>query len=196
MLAFDDTAIADPAAVVEAHESPPQTPAWTPAILYASTQLALQRTAEAILFPDPFAETRLRVIGQHYDEAYTQPPLFDPRTRAFEWDHDPWTINVIGHGLMGSELYLHARGCRFGVAGSLGFAAVSTVAWEYVIEANGTRPSAWDLAYTPVMGIALGEARYRTWQVATRIEDATLRTVVRAVVDPFGEFARALGSPC
>mgnify|MGYP000856152690 CR=1 FL=1 len=53
----------------------------------------------------------------------TRPPLFDPKRRAFEWDGDPWTINVIGHGLMGSELYVRARACSFGWAGSLAFAA-------------------------------------------------------------------------
>ncbi len=150
----------------------------------------LQRTAEAVLWPDPFA--KFEDWGAHYEEAYTKPPLFDSKAPPFEWDHDHWVTNVVGHGLMGSELYLRARQCQFGWGGSLLFAASASTLWEYGFEANGVRPSAQDLIYTPLMGLALGELRYFVWRSAR----GSSKNVLRAVVDPFGEIERALGTPC
>ena len=169
---------------------------WTPVLIYASAELVLQRAAEAYLYPEPFARTDPLFISERYTDAFTRPPLFDPHARAFEWDHDRWTINVIGHGLMGSELYLHARTCSFGVGGSLAFTAGATVAWEYLVEANGVRPSVQDLVYTPLAGLVFGEGRYRAWRAAGSIENRSARGFVRALVDPFGELGRATLSPC
>jgi hypothetical protein len=164
---------------------PPPHPIWGPPIAHAAILLTALRTAESILYPLPFAQAR--DVPAHYADAYTKLPIFDTHRRPFEWDGDPWTINVIGHGLMGSELYVHARMCGFGWPSSFGFAAVASATWELGIEANGVRPSAWDLVYTPIAGLLLGEARFQLARVK----------VLRPIVDPFGELARdVLKSPC
>ncbi|WP_437591388.1 DUF3943 domain-containing protein [Sorangium sp. So ce1000] len=119
------------------------------------------------------------------------PPIFDAAQPAFRWDHDPWPINVFGHGLLGSEMYLRARSCRFGALG--GFAIAGTHLWEYGYEANGVRPSALDLGYTLLAGALLGELRYATWRAAGSIESAPARLVVRVLMDPFGELERGAG---
>jgi hypothetical protein len=169
---------------------------WTVPVLHTGGLFVGMRATEAYLWPHPFAETDPDLIFEHYREAYTRPPLFDPERRAFEWDGDHWTLNVIGHGLLGSELYFRPRRCGASVLGALAFAAGSSVFWEYVVEANGVRPSALDLVYTPLAGIVLGEARYAGYTVAGAIANRTWRGVVRAVLDPFGEVERALGAPC
>jgi hypothetical protein len=147
------------------------------------------RAVESVLYPQPFAEMRFSVIAAHYEEAYSRPPIFDTRARAFEWDGDPWPINVIGHALMGSELYLRARTCGARAGAALAFTAAGAVVWDYVFEAGGVRPSLFDLVYTPLAGMALGELRYRIWSNGSPL--------LRALVDPFGSFERAvLWSPC
>ncbi|OQB11725.1 MAG: hypothetical protein BWY17_03541 [Deltaproteobacteria bacterium ADurb.Bin207] len=165
-------------------------PRWTPPTVHVLTMFSVVRATEALLWPDPFAETDPAIWGQHYKEAWTRPPIFEPSRPAFSWDGDRWEINVIGHGLMGSEAYLRARQCKFGWLGALAFTAGSTVVWEYGFEANGVRPSAQDLVYTPISGLALGEARFVLWKSASQISHPTLRSVLRGLVDPFGELSR------
>ena len=167
-------------------------PKWTPPVTHALTMFVLTRSLEAALYPEPFA--RVSTFGAHYGEALTQPPLFDTSAKPFEWDGDPWWINVVGHGLMGSELYLRARTCRFGAAGAFLFAAGGTLLWEYGFEANGVRPSALDLVYTPLFGSIAGELRWMGWRAARGTGAA--RAVARALLDPFGEIERAAGLPC
>jgi hypothetical protein len=174
--------------------APEEQPRLAPPIVHTLAMLTVMRVTEAVIWPEPFARTS--EFGAHYREAFTKRPIFDPSRRAFEWDGDRWTINVIGHGLLGSELYMRARTCALGPVGSLAFAGVSTVAWEYAFEGSGVRPSALDLVYTPLAGIVLGEARYQTWRAAGDIESPAWRTIVRAIVDPFGELERATISPC
>ena len=174
--------------------APEPGPSWTPPVVHTLALFSVMRVSEAILWPHPFAQTS--DFGRHYQEAFTKPPIFDSSRRAFEWDGDHWTINVIGHGLLGSELYLRARTCGFGWAGSLAFAAGSTVVWEYAFEGNGVRPSLLDLIYTPLSGLVLGEARHYAWRSADDISDPTWRAVVKAIVDPLGELERATVSGC
>jgi hypothetical protein len=154
------------------------------------------RLTEAYLYPDPFAETRLSVIGGHYREAFTRPPKFDASRPAFEWDGDPWYINAVGHALLGSELYLRARTCGQGVLESLAFTTAGAVVWDYGFEASGVRPSALDLIYTPAAGVALGELRYWLWSSSRRVDGSLVRQVLRTVFDPLGEAERWAGVPC
>jgi hypothetical protein len=179
---------------------PPPPPAEEPKpdfvlpIVHALGLETLMRIGESILYPDPFSRTQY--FGAHYREAFTKPPIFDPHKPAFEWDGDPWTINLIGHGFFGSELYLRARMCHLRWYGSLAFAAAGSTLWEYAFEGNGVRPSVQDLVYTPLMGFAAGEGRYVLWNLAGGIQSSVLRHVTRAVVDPFGELERAVGTSC
>ncbi|WP_437761188.1 DUF3943 domain-containing protein [Sorangium sp. So ce281] len=168
-------------------------PAWAPPIVHTLAVLTVTRSVEAVLWPEPFADFRLEQWGHHYGEALTKPPIFDAAQPAFRWDHDPWPINVVGHGLLGSEMYLRARICRFGAPAALAFAIAGTHLWEYGYEANGVRPSALDLVYTPLAGVLLGELRFATWRAAGSIESAPARLILRALMDPFGEIERGAG---
>jgi hypothetical protein len=163
-------------------------------VLHGTALMVVMRGVETVIWPIPFAQPEH--FAAHYEEAYTRPPKFDTSQPFMRWDGDPWFINVVGHGLFGSELYVRARQCRLGWAGSLAFAAAASTTWEYVFEANGVRPSALDLVYTPLMGLALGEARYAVHRAAAGLRSPGARAVVRAVVDPLGEIERALGTEC
>ncbi|AKU97730.1 Ubiquitin-protein ligase [Labilithrix luteola] len=185
-----------PATPDAVHEEPHRVegPNYVVPIVHDLALLAVMRAAETVIWPNPFA--RPEQFGARYEEAFTHPPVFEPRRRFMEWDGDPWPVNTIGHGLFGSELYLRARMCRFPWYGSVAFAAGASALWEYGFEANGSRPSALDLVYTPLAGALLGEARFAIHRVAGGIESKTTRGIVRAIVDPLGEMERALGTDC
>ena len=142
--------------------------------------MTVMRITEAIIWPDPFARTQW--FGAKYEDTFTKAPLFP--------DHDSILINVGGHALFGSELYLRARQCRFGWAGSLAFAAAASAVWEYAFEGNGVRPSAHDLVWTPMSGILFGELRHIAWR------SVSPDSPIRWIVDPLGEGERALGTGC
>jgi hypothetical protein len=164
-------------------------------VLHSYVLMGLMRAGESYLYPDPFSKPMY--FGDHYKEAFTKPPIFDPHKPAFQWDGDPVVINVVGHGLFGSELYLRARQCHFGVIGSLAFSAATSAVWEYAFEGNGVRPSVQDLIWTPFAGgLLLGEGRYQVFRLASRIDAPVLREVVKSVMDPFGEIERAIGASC
>jgi hypothetical protein len=165
----------------------------TVAAAHSLALMTVMRATEAYLWPDPFA--RPEHFAAHYKEAFTKPPVFDADKGFMRWDGDPLVVNVVGHGLFGSELYLRARQCRFGWAGSFAFTAATSALWEYAFEGNGVRPSAQDLVYTPIMGLLLGEARYVVNRAAGSLE-APARGIVRAIVDPLGEIERAAGTGC
>jgi hypothetical protein len=177
-------------------EANPAFRSWGVPILHGTALFVTLRLSEAYLYPDPFAETRWSIVGGHYEEAFTRPPKFDASKPWFEWDGDPWHINVVGHALMGSELYLRARTCGHGPLESLAFTAAGAVVWDYAFEGSGVRPSAFDLVYTPAAGIALGEFRHWVWSSSRSIEAPFFRGLVRGLFDPFGEVERWAGTPC
>lgn len=194
---------AAPVAPVTAVAAPPVTQVAQPTepspnlvipLAHVTVLMTVMRVGESILWPDPFSRTQY--FGAHYEEAFTKAPLFDSSRRAFEWDGDSWYVNTIGHGLFGSELYMRARTCHLPWYGALAFATASSAVWEYAFEGNGVRPSALDLVWTPLAGSVLGEARHLGWNAARNIQAPVLRSVVRAVLDPFGEAERALGTGC
>jgi hypothetical protein len=158
--------------------------------------MTTMRASEALLWPEPFADTNLRRIGDRYVAAFTLAPRWDGSRAAFEWDGDSWFINVVGHGLFGSELHLRARTCRLPLWQALLFTGVSSAVWEYGFEANGVRPSALDLAFTPLAGLLLGEARYWGWSAAARVASPAWRRTLRTALDPLGELERGLGTRC
>ena len=199
--------LAEPAPVVEPAPVPPAVPEPPPVaapaepkpylvvpIFHGLALMTVMRVSESFLYPDPFSRTEH--FAAHYREAFTKEPLFDGSRRAFEWDGDSWTINVIGHGLFGSELYLRARTCHLPWYGALAFTGAASTLWEYGFEGNGVRPSALDLVFTPLAGMALGEARHLLWRSAGTVSGPVLRTVLRAAVDTFGEAERAFGAGC
>jgi hypothetical protein len=177
-------------------EPPELEESWTVPTLHGLGLMTTMRLTEALIWPEPFAETNLSLWLDGYEEAFTRPPKWDSSRRAFEWDGDPWYVNAVGHALFGSELHLRARTCRKSVVEALLFTAAGSAVWEYAFEANRVRPSALDLWYTPAAGLVLGEARLALWSAAAGLEHRTWRGVLMAVFDPFGELERALGTPC
>lgn len=167
---------------------------WVPA-LHATALLGAERVAEMLIWQHAFSLEDGDRNARFLRRAYTEPPEFDLRRRFFEWDGDRAVINVVGHGLMGSELYLRARQCRHGVWAALAFTAVTSAVWEYGVEVYNAPPSLNDLVWTPVGGALLGEMRFAAWELAGSLSPVA-RHVLRAVVDPFGELERALGTPC
>lgn len=82
--------------------------------------------------------------------------------RGPEWDHDNPIFNYVLHPYAGAAYFMAARSCGFSFWGSLLYsAAVSTVGWEFGIEACMERPSIQDIFITPLVGSVLGECFYR-----------------------------------
>ena len=177
------------------HEKERKT-SWTVPTAHALGLMTTMRIGAAVLWPEPFADTSLSRMGDSYERSYTTWPRWEPERDFFEWDGDHWAINAIGHGLFGSELYLRARTCGQSPPLALAFTALGSAVWEYGFEANAVRPSALDLVYTPAAGIVFGELRYAGWTAASRLRDRTWRGVLKTVLDPLGEFERALGTVC
>lgn len=167
---------------------------WLVPSLHSLGLMLVMRGTETYLWPEPFA--KVSWFAYHYERAFTRPPLFDDSRPLFEADGDRWELNVIGHGLFGSELYVRARTCRKPVWQALAFTAAASTLWEYGFEANGVRPSALDLVYTPVSGLLLGEARFQLLELARGMPRGPRRSALGALVDPLGELERLLGAPC
>jgi hypothetical protein len=182
------------AASAQEASEPEPSESWLVPSLHALGLMTVMRSSEAYLWPEPFANVSR--FGYHYGQAFTRPPLWESSRSLFEKDGDRWQINVIGHGLFGSELYLRARACRKPLWQALLFTGAASTVWEYGFEANGVRPSGLDPVYTPVAGLILGEGRFQLLKVARGMTAGAARTTLRAVVDPLGELERVLGAPC
>ena len=118
---------------------------WRIPVLHAAGTLGAMRLSASILWPQAYDPTRLRDQLRGLGRAWSTTPEFRHDRGLFESDGDPWTINVFGHGLFGSEIYARTRQCGHGAAASVAAAATTTFIWEYVVEAPYKRPSAVDL---------------------------------------------------
>lgn len=79
-----------------------------------------------------------------------------------EWDHDKFVFNYVLHPYAGAAYFMGARSCGFNFYQSLLYSTlISTVGWEFGIEAFMERPSYQDLFITPLVGSAIGEGFYR-----------------------------------
>lgn len=79
-----------------------------------------------------------------------------------EWDHDKFYFNYILHPYAGAVYFMAARSCGFNFWRSMLYSSVvSTVGWEFGIEAFMERPSYQDLFITPLIGSCIGEGFYR-----------------------------------
>ncbi len=89
-------------------------------------------------------------------------------------DKDSWIFNYFIHPLNGAYLYLILRKQGFSKMDSFGFAFfVSTVLWEYGIEAIAEIPSIQDLIITPVAGAVFGEM-FHQWSLHLKEQDYRL----------------------
>lgn len=77
------------------------------------------------------------------------------------WDHDKPFINFVLHPYSGAVYFMSARSCGFNFWGSLLYSAlISSVEWEFGIEAFMEKPSFNDLLLTPIIGSVIGEGFY------------------------------------
>ena len=77
-------------------------------------------------------------------------------------DKDDWAINYIGHPVSGAAYYVVARHAGFSKKQSFGYSVfMSTVFWEYGLEAAAEIPSIQDLIITPIVGSIMGEAFFK-----------------------------------
>lgn len=82
--------------------------------------------------------------------------------RGPEWDHDNPIFNYVLHPYAGAAYFMGARTCGFNFWQSMLYSAlISTIGWEFGIEACMERPSYQDLLVTPIIGSLLGEGCYR-----------------------------------
>lgn len=119
-----------------------------------------------------------------------------------EWDHDKFYFNYILHPYAGAAYFMAARSCGFNFwKSALYSSVVSTVGWEFGIEAFMERPSIQDLFVTPVVGSCIGEGFYRVkrWLVANDYRlfgSPVLGEILAFLVDPVNEFTGLwLGNP-
>ncbi|MGM9842776.1 MAG: DUF3943 domain-containing protein [Muribaculaceae bacterium] len=113
--------------------------------------------------------------------------------RGPEWDHDNFIFNYILHPYAGAVYYMAARSCGFNAWRSVLYCSiVSTIGWEFGIEAFMERPSIQDLFITPIVGSFIGECFYKIKRniVAnnyTLCGSKCLGNIVAYLIDPINE---------
>ena len=160
--------------------------------LHSAGLLAATRLGLSLTWPDAFAVTPVRRNWATFRGSWSSPPEWRSDAPAFESDGDPWPINLVGHGLLGSELYLRHRETSHGPWVSLAATTAWSLVWEYGVEAWHKPPSGIDLAWTPLAGVLLGEARYRAVLGLRDGAPAAWRHVLLYVVDPLAQLERDL----
>ncbi len=79
-----------------------------------------------------------------------------------KFDTDSWIFNYIAHPYAGAVYFMSARSSGFNFWQSFAYSAfISTVFWEFGIEAFMERPSIQDIFVTPCIGSLIGEGFYR-----------------------------------
>lgn len=119
-----------------------------------------------------------------------------------EWDHDKFYFNYLLHPYAGAAYFMAARSCGFNFWRSALYSSIiSTVGWEFGIEAFMERPSYQDIVITPVIGSLIGEGFYRAkrWLVNNDYRlfgSRVLGSILAFLVDPVNEFTGLfIGNP-
>lgn len=119
------------------------------------------------------------------------------------WDGDNFVFNYILHPYAGAVYYMAARSLGFNRMGSFLYCtAISTVFWEYGIEAFMEKPSIQDLILTPLSGFIIGEMFYKLKRKIVsdgyRLWDSrTWGNIVAFIIDPVNEVIGLFaGNPC
>ncbi len=113
--------------------------------------------------------------------------------RGPEWDHDKVIFNFILHPYAGAVYFMAARTQGFSFGQSMLYSAcISTIGWEFGIEAFMERPSYQDLVITPVVGSLIGEGFYRIKRHIVSHDyrlagSPILGNIVAFLVDPVNE---------
>jgi hypothetical protein len=171
-------------------------PSWGRPVAHSAALLVGMRLSLGVIWPEAYDPTRYREQRHQLARAFTLPPERLRGRGVFGSDGDPWPLNVVGHGLFGSEVFLRARQCGHGIVASATATALVSAAWEYGVESFAKRPSAIDLVWTPLGGSLLGEVRHRVYRWARRGEARGATAVVSWLVDPLGEAERAVAGGC
>lgn len=118
------------------------------------------------------------------------------------WDHDNAVFDYVLHPYGGAAYFMSARSRGFNMwQSALYSAVVSTVFWEYGIEAFMEYPSIQDLIITPVVGSVIGECFYKVKRSIVASDyrlcgSSLLGHTVAWLVDPVNEFVYLLaGNP-
>jgi hypothetical protein len=172
--------------------APPPETTWSVPIAHSLGVLAGMRLGLSALWPDAYDPLPLGRSGRQFAGAYRHGPEYRGGRSFFESDGDPWQINLIGHPLFGSEIYQRVRQCGGAGWQAFAFTAATSAVWEFGIESFNKRPSTIDLLATPIIGAALGEARYRAGRWLRTQPRGFWRTLGIVVVDPFGEAERGV----
>lgn len=119
-----------------------------------------------------------------------------------EWDHDKFYFNYILHPYAGAAYFMAARSSGFNFWKSALYSSiVSTVGWEFGIEAFMERPSIQDIFITPIVGSCIGEGFYhvKRWLVDNDYRlfgSPVMGGILAFLVDPVNEFTGLwLGNP-
>lgn len=119
------------------------------------------------------------------------------------WDGDNLIFNYVLHPYAGAAYYMGARSQGFNAVNSFIYAAgISTIFWEYGIEAFMEIPSIQDLLITPIAGCLIGEGFYllKRHIVANGYElfgSGLLGNIVACIIDPVNEVIGLFaGNPC
>lgn len=116
-----------------------------------------------------------------------------------EWDHDEPMFNMILHPYAGAAYFMAARSCGFSFWGSMLYSTcISTIAWEFGIEAFMERPSYQDIFITPLVGSVIGEGFFRVkrYLVANNYRlfgSPVLGNIAAFLVDPVNEVVGLVG---
>lgn len=120
-----------------------------------------------------------------------------------EWDHDKYLFNYVLHPYAGAAYFMSARSCGFNFWQSLLYSSlISTVGWEFGIEAFMERPSIQDIFITPLVGSVIGECfynvkRYIVQHGYTLWGSPVLGNIVAFICDPLNEVIGLIaGNPC
>lgn len=120
-----------------------------------------------------------------------------------EWDHDKFYFNYILHPYAGAVYYMAARSCGFNAWQSLLYCTcISTIGWEFGIEAFMERPSIQDIFITPLVGSLIGEGFYKVKRNIvengyTLAGSRVLGNIVVFLIDPVNEVIGLFaGNPC
>ena len=124
-------------------------------------------------------------------------------SRGPVWDGDNFIFNYILHPYAGAVYYMGARSIGFNRLGSFLYCtAISTLFWEYGIEAFMEKPSIQDLILTPLSGLLIGECFYKLKRKI--VSDGyrlwgsrTWGNIVAFLIDPVNELIGLFaGNPC
>lgn len=113
--------------------------------------------------------------------------------RGPEWDHDNPIFNYVLHPYAGAVYFMSARSCGFNFYQSLLYSAcISTIGWEFGIEACMERPSIQDIFITPLVGCVIGELFYKLKRNIVEHDyrlfgSPVLGNIVAFLIDPVNE---------